>query len=198
MFKISTLLNCTEPPSSISPTFYETPEFDSIISTFGSYLSSSVKKRVDTIPSSQTRLAILFSGGLDCTSLAILAHKHLPQNESIDLINVAFENPRIMKARKGENPYEICPDRGTGRKGWLELSAVFPEREWRFIQVNVPYQEYCEHQERITELSMPSATVMDLSIASAFWFASRGKGNILLFLTCKFTLLRANGIKQDS
>lgn len=31
--------------------------------------------------------------------MAALADKHLPVSESIDLLNVAFENPRIEKAR---------------------------------------------------------------------------------------------------
>lgn len=44
------------------------------------------------------RIAILFSGGLDCITLATLADRHLPTGEAIDLLNVAFENPRVERA----------------------------------------------------------------------------------------------------
>lgn len=44
-------------------------------------------------------MSILFSGGLDCICLAALADKHLPTTEPVDLLNVAFENPRIEKAK---------------------------------------------------------------------------------------------------
>ena len=46
------------------------------------------------------RIAILFSGGLDCTVLARLVHDILDADQHIDLINVAFENPRVVQAAK--------------------------------------------------------------------------------------------------
>jgi asparagine synthetase B (glutamine-hydrolysing) len=53
------------------------------------------------LPSNEScRVAVLFSGGLDCTVLARMAHDLLPQNFQIDLINVAFENPRVIQAAK--------------------------------------------------------------------------------------------------
>lgn len=36
------------------------------------------------------KLAVLFSGGIDSTVLAVLADRILPINEPIDLLNVAF------------------------------------------------------------------------------------------------------------
>lgn len=91
----------------------------------------------------------MFSGGLDCICLAALASQHLPNTESIDLLNVAFENPRIEKAKtqpikknknKKKNKKEggeekekkvvveeparsiyDTPDRLTGREGVKEL-----------------------------------------------------------------------------
>lgn len=129
------------------------------------YLCESLKPRVLTIPTPPSighthnvRLAILFSGGLDCTVLARLAHDLLPSDQEIDLLNVAFENPRVIKAaqtgprlKKGAptpppdttqildnkvSPYELCPDRETGRKAHQELQSVCPGRTWRFIAVS--------------------------------------------------------------
>ena len=87
-----------------------------------------------------TRIAVLFSGGLDCTVLARLASELLPPNQGIDLINVAFENPRISaRLHPSEDKsaiYEACPDRITGRKSFKELHDCCPDRQWRFIAVS--------------------------------------------------------------
>lgn len=45
-------------------------------------------------------MAVLFSGGLDCTVLARMAHEIISADQQIDLINVAFENPRVVQAAK--------------------------------------------------------------------------------------------------
>jgi asparagine synthetase B (glutamine-hydrolysing) len=127
------------------------------------------------------RLAILFSGGLDCTVLARLSHELLPTSEPIDLLNVAFQNPRIHKtantdAQAFEAALESCPDRITGRASYAELCQVCPGRQWRFVAINVPYTEFVEHQEKVITLMHPHNTEMDLSIASALYFAARGAG----------------------
>lgn len=89
--------------------------------------------------STDARVAVLFSGGLDCTVLARLSHDMIPSDQCIDLINVAFENPRIA----GQFPnlsrdelYEKCPDRMTGRNAFAELGRVCPGRKWRFVTVS--------------------------------------------------------------
>ncbi|KIH87088.1 hypothetical protein SPBR_04832 [Sporothrix brasiliensis 5110] len=123
-----------------------------------------------------TRIAVLFSGGLDCTVLARLAHDLLPADQGIDLINVAFENPRVvahLAPEKKGDIYEACPDRVTGRASLAELERVCPARAWRFVAVNVPYAETVAHRPEIVALMHPHNTEMDLSIASALYFASR-------------------------
>lgn len=160
------------------------------------------------------KLAVLFSGGLDCSVLARIAHDILPLDHPIDLLNVAFENPRVIlaakqppkvskKARKQKqpveeqpveatsespaesepplqteeaSPYESCPDRMTGRSAFAELLKVCPGRQWRFVAVNVPYTEFLEHKPKVISLIYPHNTEMDLSIAAALYFASRGVG----------------------
>ena len=126
------------------------------------------------------KMAILFSGGLDCTVLARLAHELLPASETIDLLNVAFENPRIHKPIENEQDsnasFEACPDRTTGRASHHELCRVCPGRKWRFIAINVPYTESQQHRAKIIRLMHPHNTEMDLSIAYALCFAARGVG----------------------
>ena len=91
----------------------------------------------------KTRVAVLFSGGLDCTVLARLGHEVLDADQGIDLLNVAFENPRVVaqlkKESNGKLPdfYEACPDRITGRRSFAELQKVCPGRAFRFVAVSV-------------------------------------------------------------
>ncbi|KAI9025684.1 asparagine synthase-domain-containing protein [Hyaloraphidium curvatum] len=151
-------------------------------------LESAVRKRVCNIRSSGTApcLAILFSGGLDCSLLAFMAARALPPGEVIDLINVAFENPRSLgarvksQARDGGNVDDkakyAVPDRLTARTSLGNLRAALPGRQFRLVEVNVPYSEAMEQKSRLLELMAPAATVMDLSIAMAIWFAVRGSG----------------------
>ncbi|KAI8452346.1 asparagine synthase-domain-containing protein [Phakopsora pachyrhizi] len=146
----------------------------------------------------ESRVAVLFSGGLDCTTLALLSHSHIPPSESIDLLNVAFENTqsisnnnqtkRIQKDSEkssadnhDSNTTFDVPDRQTGERSWRELSKLTPGRDWRFVRVDVRMAEYLEHKEKIIELMRPNLTVMDLSIAAALYFAGRGIGNSHLY-----------------
>lgn len=164
------------------------PTFD-VVEELRASLSSSLALRVQHVREAanlaenqhtsvdQARVAILFSGGLDCTLLARLAHELIPCEQSIDLLNVAFENPRIhSKLAPKESPYELCPDRITGRVSHAELIQVCPGRTWRFVEVNVPYSRTLSHRSEVMALMHPHNTEMDLSISYALYFASRGAG----------------------
>ena len=103
----------------------------------------------------------------------------------IDLLNVAFENPRVVKAAGqqtaqpatvGATAYATCPDRSTGLKSHQELLKVCAGRTWRLILIDISYREYLAHRPQIQFLMHPHNTEMDLSIASALYFAARGKG----------------------
>ncbi|KAH8886904.1 hypothetical protein GQ53DRAFT_656993 [Thozetella sp. PMI_491] len=153
-------------------------------------LSESLRLRVRNIPKppvedathDDTRVAVLFSGGLDCSVLARLTHELLDDGYGIDLLNVAFENPRVAAQLKKEarggpvNPYEACPDRITGRKSLEDLQRSCPGRRFRFVAVNVPYSETLAHRKEVVSLISPHDTEMDLSIAYALYFAARGQG----------------------
>ena len=139
-------------------------------------LMQEVSKRVINIPrQAKPRLAILFSGGVDCMVLAALAHQCLP-NEPVDLLNVAFENPRTSSKLPNSEIYNV-PDRLTARQGHQELMNSC-KRTWNLVEIDVPYKEYLEHKEYVAKLIYPLHSIMDLSIAIAFWFASRGQGTL--------------------
>jgi asparagine synthetase B (glutamine-hydrolysing) len=133
-------------------------------------------------------VAITFSGGLDCTVLAILSDEFIPEGQAIDLINVAFENPRVLASSSGSSKVGIkkkkredtsyvgsneetgladktydTPDRLTAREAWEELKSLRPKRKWNLVEVNVTYKEVLEHKGIIRELIRPKETVMDLA-----------------------------------
>ncbi len=100
---------------------------------------------VSTAGCGDVRVAVLFSGGLDCTVLARMCDDVLPAGQGVDLLNVAFENPRVASQLSKQPPaggvatatsvYEACPDRITGRKSFAELRRVCRGRAWRFFEV---------------------------------------------------------------
>eukprot|EP00794_Sanderia_malayensis_P007908 gene7908-8762_t len=133
------------------------------------------------------KVGILFSGGIDCMTLAAMADRVLPVDEPIDLLNVAFvQQPRpSAHAKRQKNvhsdhgkhelrdPYNV-PDRITGRSGVKELN---PRRIWNFIEVNITLDEVKQaRQQRVQHLLNPLETVLDDSIGCAIWFAAKGKG----------------------
>ncbi|POI23708.1 hypothetical protein CIB84_012544 [Bambusicola thoracicus] len=156
----------------------------------------------------QAHVAVLFSGGVDSMVIAALADRHVPLEEPIDLLNVAFmtkeqtkqtcttkncirqeiqldlhrgqENHKDLDAKMGDDLacFDV-PDRITGRAGLKELEALNPSRTWNFVEINVTLKELKEMRRRfIHHLIYPLDTVLDDSIGCAIWFASRGEGYI--------------------
>lgn len=114
-------------------------------------------------------------------------HEILSQEYDIDLLNVAFENPRVIKAASmggssapssSHSAFSICPDRMTGLTSHAELLRICPGRIWRFVSIDIAYSELLVHQPQIISLTYPHNTEMDLSIASALYFAARGSGTV--------------------
>ncbi|XP_054731426.1 asparagine synthetase domain-containing protein CG17486 [Anastrepha obliqua] len=151
---------------------------------FSILLEKSVKNRVrHTTPycmdcihngsnCNHAKIAILFSGGIDCSILAALSNKYVNENDPIDLINVAFEK----LGASGEVNWDV-PDRFSAKASLLELKNLYPQRMWNYVEVNISREElYDNLQTHIKHLIFPLNTILDESIGCAFWFASRGKG----------------------
>ncbi|KAK9264046.1 asparagine synthase-domain-containing protein [Lipomyces tetrasporus] len=158
--------------------FYQL-SYDTVVGELSSTLLAAVRRRVLAIhhaPSTADTYAILFSGGIDCTLLAYLTAICLRDHTAhVDLLNVAFENPRIGG---GYN----TPDRILGRQSWQELRSLpalqSSQCDFRFVEINVPYTQVLEHKSRVQDLMFPKDSVMDFSIALAFFFAARGLGTM--------------------
>lgn len=123
------------------------------MSELGNYLRESLKPRLLNIPvppirggQPDVRVAVLFSGGLDCTVLARLLHDILPLEYQIDLLNAAFENPRVIQAAK--QPPQT--KKGSKKTNKLHEAAQEDESEVSISQIGTvsesPY-ESCPDRE---------------------------------------------------
>lgn len=100
--------------------------------------------------------------------------------QSIDLLNVAFENPRSLANAAKTKPQDgppadmyNTPDRMTGLASAKTLAELRPHRRWNFVRVNVPYLEFLQSRDHLIQLMQPNNTIMDL----ASWHASEyGEG----------------------
>lgn len=144
-------------------------------------LDRAVKRRVMQAPPPKSQsvndasVAVLFSGGIDSVVLAALSHRHIPSNQSIDLLNVSFYNDADL----GSSARPNSPDRLAAILSYHEMLRQYPGRKWRFIAVDVPYQEVLDLEGHVRRLISPLDSTMDFNIATAFWFAGRGKGRVL-------------------
>lgn len=151
----------------------------------GQYLNNACDLRQSTIQplhpnANESNIGILFSGGLDCTVLASLISKNLRDstNAKIDLITVGFDNPRTnLKASES-------PDRKLSKKSWFNLCKLYNSDHLtiRLVEINVDYKEWLINKKRVEKLMYPCNTEMDLSIAIAFYFASKCESGIRLEL----------------
>jgi asparagine synthetase B (glutamine-hydrolysing) len=112
------------------------------------------------------RVLVLFSGGVDSTLIAILAHAALPPGEAIDLASVCFAGG-------------ASPDRAAARDALAELRAAAPSRAWRLIAVDGSLAAVDAARPALLRLLAPAATVMDLNIGAALWLAAGADGYIL-------------------
>lgn len=167
------------------------------------YLRSSVWERVTTTRQyckmcleTQTtcdhaKVGVLFSGGIDCTILALLADEFVPQNCPIDLMNVAFEKVNRLNASATPIDWNV-PDRMTGRASLDELRRLRPHRTWNFVEINVTRSELAVKRKTIANLVFPLESVLDESLGAALWFASRGigrKNGLFYSSSCRVILL---------
>ncbi|CCG84140.1 protein of unknown function [Taphrina deformans PYCC 5710] len=186
--KSYTRVNDLGVPASLDTKDRSTHAYKHAVSCLQAVLTDSLRIKTETLPSQveitseASRIAVMYSGGVDCAVIARLLHDILPNDEPIDLLNVSFENPRTLNnARKLDSTFNKTyetPDRVTGLQGYDELRRSCPAREWRFVAIDVPYREAISAKDDVLELMHPNDSIMDFSIALAFYFCARGQGTL--------------------
>lgn len=121
------------------------------------------------------QFAILFSGGLDSSLLLILALT-LFEDIYIDLISVCFDEANGF----------LSNDRKQAIQSFETISSRFEDKAFskrvRLILVNATKEKVTEHIEKIKSLIVPckNDTKLDINIATALYFAGKGKGHLYL------------------
>ena len=165
------------------------PAINKTCETFLELLVNSVNHRINRTPEMckdciksrdlqccHSRVGILFSGGVDCSMISLIAERFIDPQLPIDLMNVAFE--KVSYSKKIEQVNWNVPDRLTGLETLKELRELRPERKWNFIEINVPRTELGEQLKKLSSLVFPLSNVLDESLGAALYFASRGHGTI--------------------
>lgn len=127
---------------------------------------------LDQEENNKINVGLLFSGGLDCSLILIILCQCIIEHDLIDrfslnLLNVAFENPRTSM-----QPDDV-PDRKLGMKSHSEISEQFPGLNIKFHKINVSANDYLKYKPIVLDYMYPKDTEMDLSIAIAFYFAAK-------------------------
>ena len=134
-------------------------KFQQLIENLYEKLKESVMRRVRNIPSyckqcyqlnhmkfaadhsfrcEHSKVAVLFSGGVDSAVLAAMVDLCLPADESIDLLNIAFEKQKKTNENNTLKEEFLVPDRISGLESLKELN---PARKWNFVEINVKLDE---------------------------------------------------------
>ncbi|EGR31175.1 hypothetical protein IMG5_116460 [Ichthyophthirius multifiliis] len=110
-----------------------------------------------------SKIAVLFSGGLDSTILTYFLDKLLPPDQSIDLLNVSFN-------------LNASSDRKTALFAIQELQQINPNRKYNLILIDKTVDNLKEYEEYLIKLIYPKCTHMDFNIALVLHIATQGKG----------------------
>ena len=113
---------------------------------------------------SKDPIGVMFSGGLDSVVLAAMAASLLQKDQVLELYNVGFGSG-------------VAADRQAGLVCYQELKALYPDVDIKLVLVNInEWESVVTEEKHVQQLISPKASVMDLNIGTALWFASRGVG----------------------
>lgn len=130
----------------------------------------------------QQSVAVLFSGGVDSVVLAALALQVLSPNVPLRLWNVSFVDKVQTKPTEDNRSMPTTTatttksqDCRAAQASYEELLVLFPNRQIRLETSEVGWEEMTQWESHVRTLMHPKTTTMDLNIAMALWFASRGR-----------------------
>ena len=156
-------------------------------------LTSALAMRLDR-HKSRPHAAILFSGGLDSVVLAALAIKSAAAttvtsqsdtegnqdarqpNGTNNCVNLRPRRRPILLYNVSFGPdYAKSNDRKAALLSYQTLQRLFPDQLLVFRDIVVDWDTIKQKEAHIRKLLLPKETLMDVNIATALWFASRGE-----------------------
>lgn len=114
-----------------------------------------------------SKAAVLFSGGLDSSLIAHIILTQLPEKESLDLLNISFK--------------ENCSDRTCAIEAYEELKNLHPNRKINLILIDKEYSSVLKQEVSLYSKIYPSSSHLDFNIGAVLFWASKGEG--ILFET---------------
>ncbi|CAB9500743.1 Asparagine synthetase domain-containing protein 1 [Seminavis robusta] len=136
------------------------------------YLREAVRLRVSGSSQNRPSVAVLFSGGVDSVVLAALTLQILPTDQPLRLWNVSFVNNKEQQQQATPSTAQDCR---AALASYKELQQLFPHHTAVSLETTqVTWDEMTKWEPHVRTLIHPKTTLMDLNIAMALWFASRG------------------------
>jgi hypothetical protein len=93
--------------------------------------------------------------------LSVSSHADSAQPPSSSSSSLLSEKQITTPPNDSDTTYNV-PDRLTGQKGVEELRRLHPDRCWRFVEIDVPFEEAVSTRAHVLELMAPLQSVMDL------------------------------------
>ena len=123
--------------------------------------------------SSHNDIAVLFSGGIDSVVLTAVTLQVLPTNQPLCLWNVSFVDQHTHNddTNKATAKAQDCL---AAQASFEELKRLFPHHTMHLETTEVSWDEMAQWESHVRTLLHPKTTTMDLNIAMALWYASRG------------------------
>jgi len=113
-----------------------------------------------------SKIAVLFSGGLDSTLLAHYLLQSLPQHEPIDLLSIAYS--------------PTSSDRKCTLSSYNELRKLHPTRVVNLVLVDRVLSDVKSGEEEIYDRVYPQVSHLDFNIGAVLAGASLGEGKLVV------------------
>ena len=144
-------------------------DLEEIMKQFFDLFTLNIVNMIANIPpinnhQNHSNIAILFSGGVDCSLLAYFILKNLEKTkDTLDLINICFLDGKSS-------------DRKNSIASYKKLKILFPNRKLNLVCINKDLKNVKKYEKEILLLMNPLDSLLDFNISLIFKITTQGKG----------------------